>query len=344
MRAARRRPSTCRPTTQSSSIPRCPAGAEQLIDEALASIRAADGQVVVGPWLGEVGFEVLYWIPFLHWLFEQHGSRPPHVTVVSRGGAAPWYEGLGGRYVESSTTHPGGFPPADARALGADGRPPEAGRGAPVGRAGARRDPRRDLARPVHSSTRSSCTACSATSGRPRSDARLPRPRRPPAVGRARPERDRLPDEFTAVRFYFRDSFPDTPDEPRARHTRVEQLAERRPVVLLNTGVVVDEHLDAEPPSSDASSGRSPASRRHATSPPRAPSSPRTALCRHLRRARPPRAVLRRPDARLRERPARDQPRAPRARAPHRRRLRDAARGRRRCRVYELLADEAAAA
>ena len=31
---------------------------------ALAAVRA-DADVLVGPWTGEVGFELLYWIPFL---------------------------------------------------------------------------------------------------------------------------------------------------------------------------------------------------------------------------------------------------------------------------------------
>ena len=62
--------------------------------------------------------------------------------------------------------HRRGFPPADARALGADRRPPEAGRGALLGRAGARRHRSARPGATVRSSTRSSSTACSATSGR----------------------------------------------------------------------------------------------------------------------------------------------------------------------------------
>ena len=60
-----------------------------------------------------------------------------------------------------------------------------------------------------------------------------------------------LPEEYTAVRFYFRDSFPDTPENRELVHSVVARLAARRPVVLLNTGVVVDEHRDAEPPAGE---------------------------------------------------------------------------------------------
>jgi hypothetical protein len=65
------------------------------------ALRALDGHddIIVGPWTGEVGFELLYWIPFLGWLAEQGlGSR--RVTVISRGGAAPWYRHLTTQYVD----------------------------------------------------------------------------------------------------------------------------------------------------------------------------------------------------------------------------------------------------
>src|SRR2546430_23759 len=121
--------------------PSQPGEAERLIAETVASIEAANGHTVVGPWLGEVGFEVLYWIPFLHWLFERHGFVAEHELALREASAA--------------------------------------------------------------------------------------------------------------VRFYFRDSFPDTPENREVVHNVVGQLAARRPVVLLNTGVVVDDHLDAEPPESE---------------------------------------------------------------------------------------------
>jgi len=54
--------------------------------------------VIAGPWLGEVGFELLYWVPFLRWVVESEGLEPKRVTVVSRGGVESWYQGLGARY------------------------------------------------------------------------------------------------------------------------------------------------------------------------------------------------------------------------------------------------------
>lgn len=228
-----------------------PGGAERLIGEAIAAIEAADGRVVVGPWLGEVGFEVLYWIPFLHWLFERHGIPTADVTVLSRGGAEPWYDGLAGRYVDvfdhitaedfrSATlelwAETGGLQKQvavrswDEQVLDAS-----------VGeswRDGALLHPQL-----LYRLFRNVWQA--ALPIRDFLDRALQRPWvKPEPPGE-------LPDEFTAVRFYFRESFPDTPENRELVCDVVERLAARRPVVLLNTGVAVDEHVDAEPPASD---------------------------------------------------------------------------------------------
>ena len=49
------------------------------------------GHVMVGPWLSEVGFELLYWIPFLRWAVPEFNLDPSRLIVVSRGGVAGWY-------------------------------------------------------------------------------------------------------------------------------------------------------------------------------------------------------------------------------------------------------------
>ena len=47
--------------------------------------------IIVGPWLSETGFELLYWIPFLAWAKAYGNFDPDRLIVMSRGGAAPWY-------------------------------------------------------------------------------------------------------------------------------------------------------------------------------------------------------------------------------------------------------------
>jgi hypothetical protein len=230
--------------------PSMPGEAERLLDEARAAVEAANGSVVVGPWLGEVGFEVLYWIPFLHWLFERYGIGPENVTVVSRGGAEPWYDGLCDRYVDIfEALTPEEFRRATLELWAQTGglqkqvsvRPwDEQVLDATLGE--DRRG--RALLHPQLLYRLFRNVWQGALPLRDFLDRAVHRPwLRPEDEELVRP----LPDDFTAVRFYFRDSFPDSPENRAVVHDVIERLAARRPVVLLNTGVVVDEHLDAEP-------------------------------------------------------------------------------------------------
>jgi hypothetical protein len=53
-----------------------------------------------------------------------------------------------------------------------------------------------------------------------------------------------LPAHYTAVRFYFNECFPETPDNRAFARNVIASIAERSPVVLLNPGFSVDEHTD----------------------------------------------------------------------------------------------------
>jgi len=56
--------------------------------------------IVAGPWLGEVGFELLYWVPFLRWCAERFSVDPERFMVVSRGGTESWYRPFAARYAD----------------------------------------------------------------------------------------------------------------------------------------------------------------------------------------------------------------------------------------------------
>ena len=56
-----------------------------------------------------------------------------------------------------------------------------------------------------------------------------------------------LPERFIAVRFYFSDCFPDTPENRWFAASVVDGLAARTDVVLLNNDLVVDDHRDYAP-------------------------------------------------------------------------------------------------
>jgi hypothetical protein len=70
------------------------------IERTLATIAAGSRPIIVGPWLAEVGYEVLYWIPFLRWFVDAHGIPRDRVIAVSRGGLETLYGDVAGRYVD----------------------------------------------------------------------------------------------------------------------------------------------------------------------------------------------------------------------------------------------------
>ena len=72
----------------------------EAIERTLAQVAHGNGSIIVGPWLAEVGYEVLYWIPFLRWFQDAHGIATDRFVVVSRGGMESAYSGIAGRYVD----------------------------------------------------------------------------------------------------------------------------------------------------------------------------------------------------------------------------------------------------
>jgi hypothetical protein len=67
------------------------------VERQLAALARDPRPIVVGPWLGEVGFELLYWVPFVRWFAGRYGVPPERLIAVTRGGAATWYESIARR-------------------------------------------------------------------------------------------------------------------------------------------------------------------------------------------------------------------------------------------------------
>ena len=78
------------PTEEMMAVPR-------LVQKLASSKRQ---KIIIGPWLSEVGFEVLYWIPFLNWVKTYRQFDPDRFVVISRGGVAPWYRGITHNYID----------------------------------------------------------------------------------------------------------------------------------------------------------------------------------------------------------------------------------------------------
>ena len=77
-----------------------PRRTERRVKHRLGRAASGSGPIIVGPWTSEVGYEVLYWLPFLRWAIDRYDVDPKRVVAVSRGGTSGWYEGIAGTYVD----------------------------------------------------------------------------------------------------------------------------------------------------------------------------------------------------------------------------------------------------
>jgi hypothetical protein len=198
--------------------------------------------MTIGPWTGELGFELLYWIPFLDWVRSQWQLAPERQIVVSRGGAASWYRTPDANYSDIFSI----VTPDEFRLAVGEGKRKQRHAGPLDDRLTKAVVERRGLGEveTLHPGLmfRLFAPFWSDEAGYSRIDQftryRLLDPL-PPPVG--------LPAHYVAVRFYFSECFPATPENRAFAQTVVASLAERTPVVLLNPGFSVDEHEDWAP-------------------------------------------------------------------------------------------------
>ena len=206
-----------------------------------ALLGRSDRTIIVGPWCGEVGFELLYWIPFVQWLVERARIDGQRLVVVTRGGASLWYRGLTDRSVEifdlisadafrdhAATWKQHQISTFDRQLLVSA-----------IAAAGVRR------ARLLHPQVMYRLFTAYW-----KEDAvlepieaflrngRLPAPPSHPVL-------TTLPSEYVAAKFYFSQSFPDTPSNREFVLRRIAAAAEQMPVVLLSAGARLDDHRDA---------------------------------------------------------------------------------------------------
>ncbi|MEJ7891563.1 MAG: hypothetical protein WKF94_02850 [Solirubrobacteraceae bacterium] len=224
-------------------------------EEAVARARAAlssKQRIIVGPWLSEVGFEVLYWIPMVRALTEELGVEPDRIVVVSRGGPRSWYAGIADTYLDAFDA----FAPAQLRAL--QERRSAANRSASV-------NSMKQLDLDVTAADRELLDGLGLPSG---DDVAHLVPghmyrRYSPywrGVGdsgqtahglrfrRIEPVADirqfGLPKRYVAVKGYFSACFPDDPINRATLERLVRRIAESTDVVLLDTTLSVDDHED----------------------------------------------------------------------------------------------------
>ena len=199
--------------------------------------------LLVGPFLGEVGFELLYWIPVLRRLLA--GVDRERVTVLVRGGAGTWYSDFAGNAVDVLDLVPAEdyldelvarrrregntkqfFPDRLDRRLTelALERIGDAAVVHPLVMYSRMRFVLEGLQPPE------AATEIGEYGPLPVEDRELP-----------------APSEFVAVKLYFSDSFPDD-DASRALAAReLKRLAAETDVVVLTSGRQLDEHLEWVP-------------------------------------------------------------------------------------------------
>jgi hypothetical protein len=216
---------------------------EWSIEHELEATIARGRRLVVGPWLSEVGFEALYWVPFLHWLRTAFNLDPDRVVAVSRGGVAGWYAGVAGRYVEMwDHIDPAAF----ARRNAARGETKQ------LEASDLEREVLEHVARQIGTSDfdvlhpglmyRLFTLYWSGQRAMGFLDAhtRFTRLTAPPVIDPAL-----LPREYVAVKFYAARSLPDTPLIRAQLRSMLASMAREVPVVLLDTGLVLeDDHAD----------------------------------------------------------------------------------------------------
>jgi hypothetical protein len=204
--------------------------------------------IVVGPWLSEVGYEVLYWIPFLRWFRDRYRLDADRLVVISRGGVAPWYADITDRYLDI-------FDLMDASTFAARNearRTGEESGGQKQTASGALDTELLDLARARLGLDR--IRACHPSLmyrlfrqfwlANRALDVVTAHTRFTRMSARDAIDLGTLPRRFVAVKFYTGAAIPDTPAHRAVLREIVQRLSSDTPVVLLDTGMSLDEHED----------------------------------------------------------------------------------------------------
>ena len=217
---------------------------------ALARMERSPRPIVVGPWLSEIGFEILYWIPFLQWVIATRSLDPRRLVVVSRGGTAGWYRGISDRYFDVLDFYSlDELRARNEQRIAAQGGSQKHEAVAALDRDVVERVRRALGAAAVEWLHPSLMNRFFRSFWQQRAGMwqveRVTRYRKfelPEAAGPL----GGLPDEYVAVKFYFNESFPDTPENRAFVGRLLGDMSARTHVVVLNTGLRFDEHRELE--------------------------------------------------------------------------------------------------
>jgi hypothetical protein len=218
------------------------------IEREITALAAGSRPILAGPWLAEVGYEALYWVPFLRWFQDVLRVAPERITVVSRGGVGDWYRGIAGTYIDIFDR----FTPGELASRNEARMAAEEGGGRKQSAAGAldaeilaavRAPASNGDVRVLHPSAMFRMFRHVWHGSLPydwlwsHTDyERLAKPPRPHIAG--------LPPEYIAAKLYTGTAMPDSAASRDALRALVRQATTIAPVVSLDTGLAVDEHED----------------------------------------------------------------------------------------------------
>ena len=226
------------PTEEMVAIPR-------VIDK----MHKIDRPLIVGPWLSEVGFELLYWLPFLNWVKTYREFDQERMIIVSRGGVASWYRNIGNHYVDVFDF----FTPEQLKKRNEE----QIASGQMKQRAFT------DFEREVVKLVKVSIQRRDVQMFHPMYMYRLFYPywksrtsinlienfasfKRLPSLDISDISA-KLPDRYIAVRFYHNTAFPETEANVIFVRKLLTRITETTDVVLLNPGYDLDDHWDLKP-------------------------------------------------------------------------------------------------
>ena len=218
--------------------------AEWRVEGDIARVVSGSDPIVIGPWLSEVGYEVLYWVPFVRWVQSQYRIPADRLVVVTRGGAASWYSDITANAVEVfDLMSPEEYATSNAQRSAEDRGTLKQFGVSPMDQrivADAQRSIGVSRTRVLHPSLLYRLFHQFWLGHRP--PAFLDKRTRYRRIGAPDVTVPALPAKFVAVKFYTAASLPPTDSVRRALQSIVLGLAERTPVVMLDTGFALDDH------------------------------------------------------------------------------------------------------
>lgn len=222
----------------------------QAIERRIAEVAATPGPIVVGPWLAEVGYEVLYWIPFLRWFQDALGVPRDRLIAVSRGGLDDVYRPLAGGYVDLfdlASTEELAAGNAERRTLHEGGGQKQSGAG-PFDLELARRARARLGAGhgPLLHPSLLFALFRNVWYGNLPADVLWRHVRHALTTGLPPPQVAGLPADYIAAKLYTGPALSASPASAYAVRELVARAARSAPVVLLDYDAALDEHHDLE--------------------------------------------------------------------------------------------------